>query len=71
MAWFWGTPMCTRSGRSPANWPSTPHLLRPKYVYLSNPITPIVMTFQRVIYGQTQSTFEATTHLLPTPGGNL
>ena len=27
-----------------------------KYVYLSNPITPIVMTFQRAIYGTDAST---------------
>jgi ABC-type polysaccharide/polyol phosphate export permease len=28
-----------------------------QYVYLFNPITPIVMTFQRAIYGKTQYSY--------------
>jgi ABC-2 type transport system permease protein len=40
-----------------------------KYVYLCNPITPIVMTFQRAIYGTTQYTYQgAVTHVLPNWG---
>jgi ABC-2 type transport system permease protein len=59
MAWFWGTAIVYTYGQiflSGLNkdHPSIDWL---KYVYLVNPVTPIVMTFQRAIYGRTQYTY--------------
>ncbi len=54
MAWFWGTSIVYTygtiflSGHAKAH----PVLKWLQYVYLLNPITPIVMTFQRAIYGR-------------------
>jgi ABC-2 type transport system permease protein len=56
MAWFWGTSIVYTYGQiflSGLN-KGHPALDWLKYVYLVNPITPIVMTFQRAIYGKTQ-----------------
>jgi ABC-2 type transport system permease protein len=56
MAWFWGTSIVYTygtiflSGHDKAH----PVLRWLQYVYLVNPITPLVMTFQRAIYGRTQ-----------------
>ncbi len=69
MAWFWGTPIVYSFGQISAELAKYPHLLWIKYVYLCNPITPIVMTFQRVIYGQTQYLDKGhITHVLPNWG---
>lgn len=67
MAWFWGTPIVYSWGLIAAHVASTPWL---KYVYMANPVTPIVMTFQRAIYGHTQFTNSAgsVVHLLPNWG---
>jgi ABC-2 type transport system permease protein len=57
MAWFWGTPIVYTWGQisgTLATHPSVPWL---KWVYLSNPVTPIVMTFQRAIYGTDQYSY--------------
>ncbi len=69
MAWFWGTPIVYSFGQISGELAKYPHLLWIKYVYLCNPITPIVMTFQRVIYGQTQYTYGGQViHVLPNWG---
>jgi ABC-2 type transport system permease protein len=68
MAWFWGTPIVYPYGQVQqhlANW----HLT---WLYLSNPIAPIAMSFQRAIYGQTSyvaplnNPAHVSTPLLPT-----
>jgi ABC-2 type transport system permease protein len=51
MAWFWGTPIVYSFGLISTHLAGKPGLLWLKYVYLWNPVTPIVMTFQRAIYG--------------------
>ncbi len=59
MAWFWGTSIVYTygtiflSGHNKAH----PALNWMQWVYLLNPVTPIVMTFQRAIYGVTQYTY--------------
>ena len=73
MAWFWGTPIVYSFGQISGQLAKYHHLLWLKYVYLANPITPIVMTFQRAIYGQTQYSYtngHVTTiyHVLPSWG---
>jgi ABC-2 type transport system permease protein len=69
MAWFWGTPIVYSFGQISGELAKYPHLLWIKYLYLCNPITPIAMTFQRAIYGQTQYTYSgAVYHLLPNWG---
>jgi len=66
MAWFWSTSIVYSygtiflSGHNKAH----PSLNWLQYVYLLNPMTPIVMTFQRAIYGVTQYTY-----LQPNPQG--
>jgi ABC-2 type transport system permease protein len=61
MAWFWGTSIVYTygtiflSGHDKAH----PSLRWLQYVYLMNPITPLVMTFQRAIYGRTQYAYLA------------
>jgi ABC-2 type transport system permease protein len=69
MAWFWGTSIVYTygtiflSGHAKAH----PVLKWLQYVYLLNPITPIVMTFQRAIYGRTKYSYQKTVyHVLPT-----
>jgi len=70
MAWFWATPIVYPYG-----------LVAPKLaefhltgLYLANPLTPIVMSFQRVIYGHTSyiatanNSAHKVTPLLPTAG---
>lgn len=71
MAWFWGTPIVYPYGQV-ASHLSQFHLT---WLYLANPMAPIVMTFQRVIYGQTSyidpspsNTGHAVTQLLPAYG---
>ena len=57
MAWFWGTSIVYTYGQIflvKAYQKDHPSLHWLQYVYLVNPITPIVMTFQRAIYGRTQ-----------------
>ena len=58
MAWFWGTSIVYTYGQIfLSGYQKThPSLKWLQYVYLVNPITPIVMTFQRAIYGRTQYT---------------
>jgi ABC-2 type transport system permease protein len=66
MAWFWFTSIVYTygtiflSGHNKAH----PSLNWLQYVYLANPMTPVVMTFQRAIYGRTQYTY-----LAPNPKG--
>jgi ABC-2 type transport system permease protein len=59
MAWFWGTSIVYTYGQIfLSGYQKThPALKWIQYVYLVNPITPIVMTFQRAIYGKTQYTY--------------
>jgi ABC-2 type transport system permease protein len=66
MAWFWATPIVYYYGLIAAH----SSMAWIKYLYLCNPVTPIVMTFQRAIYGHTQYTNSAgtVTHLLPNWG---
>ena len=56
MAWFWGTSIVYTYGTIFLSGHDIAHrsLNWLQYVYLLNPITPIVMTFQRAIYGKTQ-----------------
>ena len=76
MAWFWGTSIVYTYGQIflSGYQKSHPSLKWLQYVYLINPITPIVMTFQRGIYGVTQYTYKAPGqkialyHVLPTWG---
>ena len=71
MAWFWGTSIVYTYGQiflsgEQKHHPSLGWL---KYAFLANPVTPIVMTFQRAIYGQTQYTYKGgVNHVLPTWG---
>jgi len=68
MAWFWGTPIVYTFGQVSAQV-TTHHLTALKYLYLANPITPVVMTFQRAIYGQTSYVYGgAVHHVLPNWG---
>ena len=69
MAWFWGTPIVYTFGLISGELAKYPSLLWIKYVYLCNPVTPIVMTFQRAIYGKTQYTYAGQVyHVLPNWG---
>jgi ABC-2 type transport system permease protein len=69
MAWFWGTPIVYTFGQISGQLAKYPSLLWLKYVYLCNPVTPIVMTFQRAIYGRTQYTHAGTVYrVLPSWG---
>jgi ABC-2 type transport system permease protein len=69
MAWFWGTPIVYTFGQISKQIAEYPSLIWMKYVYLANPVTPIVMTFQRAIYGRTQYTYKGgVTHILPNWG---
>jgi ABC-2 type transport system permease protein len=56
MAWFWGTPIVYTYGLIATKVSAHPSVIWLKYVYLCNPVTPIVMTFQRAIYGKDQYT---------------
>jgi ABC-2 type transport system permease protein len=68
MAWFWGTPIVYSFGQISAQM-STHGLGWFRYLYLANPITPIAMTFQRAIYGQTSYIYAGTVHhVLPNWG---
>jgi ABC-2 type transport system permease protein len=51
MAWFWATPIVYYYGQI-ASRTAKPGLVWIKYLYLCNPVTPIVLTFQRAIYGR-------------------
>ena len=53
MAWFWGTPIVYTFGQVSGIIAKHSGLAWLKVLYLANPITPIVMTFQRAIYGKT------------------
>jgi ABC-2 type transport system permease protein len=66
MAWFWLTPIVYPFGQLSAHLAKY-HLT---WLYLANPIAPIAMTFQRVIYNQTSYTnsLHAVVPLLPTYG---
>jgi ABC-2 type transport system permease protein len=59
MAWFWGTSIVYAYGQIfLSGYQKThPSLNWLQYVYLINPVTPIVMTFQRAIYGVTQYSY--------------
>jgi len=68
MAWFWGTPIVYTFGLISTELakPRFHSLIWVKYVFLSNPVTPIVLSFQRAIYGKTQYTYNGVvTHILP------
>jgi ABC-2 type transport system permease protein len=63
--WFWGTPICYSYENSIA-----PHLAAHglSSLYFFNPITPIVLTFQRVFYNSvtvTSTTTHQILHVLP------
>lgn len=65
MAWFWSVPIVYPYGQI-AKVLAEHHLGVIKVIYLLNPITPIVMTFQRALYGRTQYTDQGVLyHLLP------
>jgi ABC-2 type transport system permease protein len=68
MAWFWATPIVYYYGQIAART-AKPGLIWIKYLYLCNPVTPIVLTFQRAIYGQSDVKSTApphqVLHLLP------
>ncbi len=74
MAWFWGTPIVYTYGQISQTVSSHPSFLWVKYLYLCNPVTPVVMTFQRAIYGKTSyiaaknNPSNAVTHVLPNWG---
>jgi ABC-2 type transport system permease protein len=71
MAWFWGTSIVYTYGQIflSGYQRGHPSLKWLQYAYLLNPVTPIVMTFQRAIYGKTQYSFQGTVyHVLPTWG---
>lgn len=51
MAWFWLTPIVYTYGMIAQKVALHPATVWIKYLYLCNPVTPIVMTFQRAIYG--------------------
>ncbi len=69
MAWFWATPIVYSFGQISAQLSSHPSLAWIKYLYLTNPVTPIAMTFQRAIYGKTQYTYAGQVHhVLPNWG---
>ncbi len=72
MAWFWGTPIVYSYGLISTHLANKPGLEWLKYLYLwGNPVTPIVLTFQRAIYGVTQYTSSSThqvNQLLPNWG---
>ena len=59
MAWFWGTSIVYTYGQIfLSGFQKTHPVLKwLQYVYLCNPMEPIVMTFQRAIYGKTQYTY--------------
>jgi ABC-2 type transport system permease protein len=59
MAWFWGTSIVYTYGTIflSNHEKAHPSLKWLQYVYLLNPITPIVMTFQRAIYGVTKYSY--------------
>lgn len=66
MAWFWGTPIVYYYGLIANEVAKYPSLAWIKYLYLCNPVTPIVLTFQRAIYGRSEFVKNgAVTHLLP------
>jgi ABC-2 type transport system permease protein len=67
MAWFWATPIVYYYGQITAQAAKHPALGFVKYLYLCNPVTPIVLTFQRAIYGRSEFTNSAgqVVHLLP------
>jgi ABC-2 type transport system permease protein len=51
MAWFWATPIVYQYGLISSKVAAKPGFVWIKYLYLCNPVTPIVITFQRAIYG--------------------
>lgn len=65
MAWFWSIPVVYAYGQVSSEL--TKHGLTPlKYVFMADPITPIVLTFQRSIYGVTSYMDGGTLeHVLP------
>jgi ABC-2 type transport system permease protein len=71
MAWFWGTPIVYTYGQISQTVATHPAFLWVKYLYLCNPITPVVLTFQRAIYGKTSyiaaknNPAHVVTHVLP------
>jgi ABC-2 type transport system permease protein len=68
MAWFWGTSIVYTYGQIFLSGDNEHHpaLDWIQYVYLVNPITPIVMTFQRAIYGKTQYSYLSPGQTKPT-----
>ncbi len=80
MAWFWGTSIVYTYGQIFLSGLQKDHPVLDwlKYVYFVNPIEPIVMSFQRAIYGKTQYTYlpagskpgtaPTVYHILPTWG---
>jgi ABC-2 type transport system permease protein len=68
MAWFWGTAIVYTYGQIFLSGHNKAHpaLNWLQYVYLLNPMTPVVMTFQRAIYGVTQYTYLSPGQTKPT-----
>jgi ABC-2 type transport system permease protein len=57
-AWFWGVPIIY-SYNTVYNLFSRHHLIVLARLYLLDPITPIVLAFQRALYANTSLTFES------------
>ena len=66
MAWFWGTPIVYPYGQVASHLKQF-HLT---WLYLANPMAPVAMSFQRVIYGETSyvNSLHQTVPLLPQVG---
>ncbi len=65
MAWFWGTPIVYPYGQVASKLGEF-HITG---LYLANPMTPIVLAFQRAIYAHTSYVYQGTKYpLLPTTG---
>jgi ABC-2 type transport system permease protein len=62
MAWFWATPIVYYYGQIASKVAGNSGLVWIKYLYLCNPVTPIVLTFQRAIYGRADVRSTAAPH---------
>ncbi len=69
MAWFWSIPIIYSYELIAEKVAGHSSLIWIKWAYLCDPITPIVMTFQRAIYSNTSYLYEGKVHkLLPAWG---
>ena len=62
LGWFWATPVLYQYERA-ATWGAAHGL--PEWIWLINPATPVVITFQRALYGADHA---GNTALLPPHG---